>query len=139
MPDEDSMFIWPATGAIQVIPLRSGGCNIKITFSDQGLVTAIGPGRITKIRQIPTKRIARQFEVTIRHSNDFESIYNITDLTPHAAKGDATHLGSVKRLVNRGDTLYGIVNGGYLHFQLCHAGKLIDPREFMQQANILLL
>ncbi|HEX2943429.1 MAG TPA: hypothetical protein VHO91_20415 [Rhodopila sp.] len=114
-----------------MLPLASGGCNVKITFADRGVVTAIGQGQIVRLRSIPTKRIARQYEITIRHDGGFESSYSITDLTPHASQDDPTRLRSAKSQVNQGDTLYDIVNGGYLHFQLSHAGKLTDPRDFM--------
>jgi hypothetical protein len=114
-----------------VIPLPTGGCTVKIAFADRGIVTAIGRGQIIRIRNIPTKRIARQYEIAIRHDHDFESSYSITDLSPHAAEGASSQLRSLKSNINRGDRLYDVMNGGYLHFQLFRAGKLVDPRDFI--------
>ena len=131
MPD-DTSFVWPAAGAMQVTSLPGGGCNIKITFADRGVVRSIGKGRIVKVRTIPTRRIARQFDITIRHDHDFESSYNIVDQTPHAGEGTANPLRSLGTYVDDGGELYDIRNGGCLHFQLFRAGKLVDPREYIQ-------
>jgi hypothetical protein len=116
---------------MQVTALPGGGCNVKFTFADQGVVQAIGNGRIIRVRNIPTRRIARQYEITIRHDNDFESSYSIVDQTPHPRAGAVDQLRTLGPDVETGGKLYDIVNGGYLHFQLFRAGRLVDPRQFM--------
>ena len=131
MPDDIS-FAWPATGAMQVTPLPGGGCNIKIAFAGRGIVKAIGTGRILKVRNVPTKRIARQYEIIIRHAGDFESSYSIVDQTPHLPAGDTLNRRTLGTSVESGDELYDIRDGGLLHFQLFHAGKLVDPRRYIQ-------
>ncbi len=131
MPD-DTAFVWPAAGAMQVTSLPGGGCNIKITFPDRGVVRSIGKGRIVKVRNVPTRRIARQFDITIRHDHDFESSYTIVDQTPHAGEGNANPLRALGTYVDDGGELYDIRNGGSLHFQLFRAGRLVDPREYIQ-------
>lgn len=80
-------FTWPAAGAMQITSLPGGGCNIKIAFPERGIVRSIGPGRILKVRNIPTKRIAQQYEILIRHADDFESSYSIVDQTPNLPAG----------------------------------------------------
>jgi hypothetical protein len=130
VPDDIS-FAWPATGAMQVTPLPGGGCNIKITFTGRGIVRAIGTGRITKVRNVPTKRIARQYEIIIRHEGDFESSYSIVDQTPHLPSRDTLSHRTLGTSVESGDELYDIRDGGLLHFQLFHAGKLVDPRQYI--------
>jgi len=123
--------MWPAAGARQVTPLPGGGCNIKITFAGRGIVRSIGAGRILKVRNVPTKRIARQYEMIIRHDGDFESSYSIVDQTPHLPAGDSLRHRPLGTSVERGDELYDIRNGGFLHFQLFHAGKLVDPTRYI--------
>jgi len=130
VPDDIS-FAWPAAGAMQVTPLPGGGCNIKITFTGRGIVRAIGTGRILKVRNVPTKRIARQYEIIIRHDGDFESSYSIVDQTPHLPAGDTLSRRTLGTSVESGDELYDIRDGGLLHFQLFHAGKLVDPRQYI--------
>jgi hypothetical protein len=132
VPDDIS-FVWPATGPIQVIPLPGGGCNIKITFAERGIVRSIGRGRILKVRNIPTKRIAQQYEILVRHEGDFESSYGIVDLTPHLPAGEVRCLMSEATLVEDGCELYNIRHGGILHFQLFRAGKPLDPREYIHE------
>jgi hypothetical protein len=131
VPDDIS-FAWPAAGAMQVTPLPGGGCNIKITFPGRGIVRAIGTGRILKVRNVPTKRIARQYEIIIRHAGDFESSYSIVDQTPHLAAGDTLNRRTLGTSVESGDELYDIRDGGLLHFQLFQGGKLVDPRQYIQ-------
>jgi hypothetical protein len=131
VPDDKS-FVWPAAGAIEVTSLPGGGCNIKFTFTDRGSVRSIGKGRITRIRNVPTKRIARQFEIIVRHDDDFESSYSIVDQTPHSRAGESGPLKIQGALVEDGGELYDIRNGGTLYFQLYHAGKLIDPRRYIR-------
>jgi hypothetical protein len=131
VPDDIS-FAWPAAGPIQVTSLPGGGCNIKITFADRGIVRSIAKGRIVKVRNIPTKRIARQYEITIRHDGDFESSYSIVDQTPHLAAGGSLHHGTLGAFVEDGGELYHIRDGGFLHFQLSRAGKLVDPRNYIR-------
>ena len=131
MPDDIS-FAWPAIGAMQVTQLPGGGCNIKITFTGRGIVRAIGTGRILKVRNVPTKRIARQYEIIIRHAGDFESSYSIVDQTPHLPARDTLGHRIVGTSVESGDELYEIRDGGLLHFQLFHAGKVVDPRQYIQ-------
>jgi hypothetical protein len=132
VPD-DTSFVWPAEGAVQVTSLPGGGCNIKITFPERGIVRSIGKGRIVKVRNVPTRRIARQFDFTIRHDHDFESSYSIVDQTPHAGEGNANPLRSLGTYVDDGGELYDIRNGGCLHFQLFRSGKLVDPREYIRE------
>ncbi|HVY13893.1 MAG TPA: hypothetical protein VHB27_01600 [Rhodopila sp.] len=131
MPD-DTSFVWPAAGAIQVTSLPSGGCNIKITFADKGVVRSIGKGRVVKAKCVPSKRIAQQYDITVRHGNDFESSYSIVDQTPHSAAEIASQLNALGPYVESGGELYNISNGGFLHFQLFRAGKLVDPREYIK-------
>jgi hypothetical protein len=131
VPDEAS-FVWPAAGAIQVTSLPGGGCNIKFTFIDRGMVRSIGKGRIARIRNVPTKRIARQYEIIVRHDDDFESSYSIVDQTPHLRVGETGPLKMQGAFVEDGGELYDIRNGGTLNFQLYHAGKLIDPRTYIR-------
>jgi hypothetical protein len=114
---------------VQVTLLRGGGCNIRITFADRGIVRAIGNGRVIKAINIPTKRIARQYEILIRHENDFESSYSIVDQTPNAPVVGLRHFTADGYLVHDGTELYEVQNGGYLDFQLSHGGKLVDPRK----------
>ncbi len=132
MPDDIS-FVWPATGPMQVISLPGGGCNIKITFTERGIVRSIGKGRIVKVRNIPTKRIAQQYEILVRHEGDFESSYGIVDLTPNLPAGEVRRLMTEGNLVEGGGELYDIRNGGFLHFRLSQAGKLVDPRTYMRE------
>ncbi len=131
MPDDIS-FVWPATGTMQVISLAGGGCNLKFTFADQGIIRSIGKGRIFKVRNIPTRRIARQYEIVVRHEGDFESSYSIVDQTPHLPADEAVHLRALGTLVEDGSELYSVRNGGVLHFQLFRAGKLVDPRNYIR-------
>ena len=119
---------------MQVTPVQSGGCYIKFVFADRGVVRSIGKGRIVKVRNIPTKRIAQQYEIVIRHEEDFESSYSIVDQTPHPPAGSACRLIVPGSLVEDGATLYAIRNGGVLHFQLFRAGKLVDPRTYIRTA-----
>jgi hypothetical protein len=131
VPDDKS-FVWPAAGDAQVIVLPGGGCNMKFSFSDRGTVRSVGKGRITTIRNVPTKRIAQQYEIVVRHDDDFESIYSIIDQSPHLGPGDSGPLKMQGALVDDGSELYDIRNGGTLHFQLYRAGRLIDPRTYMR-------
>jgi hypothetical protein len=117
---------------MQVTSLPGGGCNIKIAFAESGTVRSIGRGRILKVRNIPTRRIAQQFEILIRHEDDFESRYSIVDQTPYSPLGGSHHLRTPGTLVGMGDELYVMGNGGFLHFQLSRAGRLVDPREYIQ-------
>jgi hypothetical protein len=117
---------------MQVTSLPGGGCNIKITLAEGGTVSSIGRGLILKVRNIPTKRIAQQYEILIRHDGDFESSYNIVDQTPNLPAGGSRHLRAQGSLVEDGDELCTIGNGGFLHFQLSRGGKLLDPREYIQ-------
>ena len=125
-------FVWPARGAMQITLLRGGGCTIRITFASKGAVKSIGKGRVIKAVDIPTKRIARRYEVLIRHDGDFESSYSIVDQTPGPAVG-SRHLTVEGQSVDDGGRLYDVRNGGFLHFQLAHRGKLVDPRRFMKK------
>jgi len=127
----DAPFVWPATGDMQVTLLRGGGCNIKFSFPDQGIVRAIGQGRVMTAKNIPTKRIARRYEILIRHSREFVSSYSIVDQTPNARAGGVRPIPAEGDLVEGGSELYDVQNGGFLHFQLSRGGKLIDPREFI--------
>lgn len=131
MPDENS-FVWPTAGVMQVTSLPGGGCNIKFTFADHGVVRSIGKGHVARIRKVPTKRIARQYEIIVRHEGGFESSYSIVDQTPHMRDGESGVLRMLGALVDGGQGLYDIRNGGSLHFQLYHAGKLVDPRMYIQ-------
>ncbi len=118
---------------MQVTSVPGGGCNIKFTFADRGIVRSIGKGRILTTRKIATKRIAAQYEIIIRHDADFESSYSIIDQTPHSAASDAARLHAMGTLVESGSELYDIRNGGTLHFQLFLAGKLVDPRQYLRE------
>ena len=131
MPDDIS-FVWPTAGVMQVTTVPGGGCNIKFTFADRGIVRSIGKGRILTTRKIATKRIAEQYEIVVRHEGDFESSYNIVDQTPHSASSAAARLHAMGTPVDRGSELYDIRNGGILHFQLYRAGKLVDPRQYLR-------
>jgi hypothetical protein len=134
VPPGRAPFAWPATGVMRVTTLPGGGCTIKITFAERGTVRSIGPGRILKVRNIPTKRIAKQYEILIRHEDDFDSSYNIVDQTPNSPAGGSHQLRTPGTLVGDGDELYVIGDGGFLHFQLSRAGKLVDPKEYIQAA-----
>jgi hypothetical protein len=125
-------FTWPAAGTMQITSLPGGGCNIKIAFSERGIVRSIGRGRIFKVRNIPTKRIAQQYEILIRHAEDFESSYSIVDQTPNLPTGGSRPLITPGTMVEDGEELYVVGNGGFLHFQLTRAGRLVDPREYIQ-------
>jgi hypothetical protein len=128
---DEISFVWPAAGAMQVTSLPGGGCNVKIMFADRGIVRSIGKGWILKVRNISTRRIARQYEIIIRHDGGFESSYTIVDQTPHLAAGEASVLPTLGTFVEDGGELYAIRNGGFLHFQLFRGGKLVDPRNFI--------
>jgi hypothetical protein len=117
---------------MRVTTLPSGGCNTKFVFADRGVVRAIGRGRIVAVRNIPTKRIARQYEIVIRHDDDFESRYSIVDQTPNLPAGGASPLKMLGTIVEDGCELYEVRNGGLLHFQLFCAGKLVDPRNHIR-------
>jgi hypothetical protein len=129
---DDISFTWPAAGTMRVTSLPSGGCNVRFVFADRGVVRSIGKGRIVKLRNIPTKRIAQQYEIIVRHDGDFESSYSIVDQTPSAPAGGADPLMSPGTVVEDGDKLYEVRNGGVLHFQLFRAGKLVDPRRYIR-------
>jgi hypothetical protein len=131
VPDDIS-FVWPTAGVMQVTTVPGGGCNIKFTFADRGVVRSIGKGRILTTRKIATKRIAEQYEIVIRHDAGFESSYNIVDQTPHSAPSNAVRLHAMGTPVDSGSELYDIRNGGILHFQLYRAGKLVDPRQYLR-------
>lgn len=133
MPDKES-FVWPASGDMQVTSLPGGGCNVRISFADRGIIRSIGKGRIVKVRNVPTRRIAQQFEIIIRHDNDFESSYSIVDQTPHASADNPLRCGTRGSAVESGGELYDIRNGGILHFQLFHAGRVVDPRLYIRSA-----
>jgi hypothetical protein len=132
VPD-DVTFMWPAAGAMQVTSLPGGGCNIKFSFADHGVVRAIGKGLIARIREVPTKRIARQYEIIVRHEHGFESSYSIVDQTPHLRAGESGVLRLQGAFVEDGSELYDIRNGGSLHFQLYRTGKLVDPRAYIRE------
>ncbi len=134
MPD-DNFFVWPTSGVMHVTSVPGGGCNIKFTFADRGVVRSIGKGRILTTRKIATKRIAEQYEIIIRHEDDFQSSYSIIDQTPHPAAGDTGRLRASGTVVDGGSELYEIKNGGILHFQLFRAGKLVDPRQYLREAE----
>lgn len=127
MPDDIS-FVWPAAVAIQVTSLPGGGCNVKFAFPDRGVVRSIAKGRVVRVRPVPTKRIARQYEILVRHDHGFESSYSIVDQTPNLRSGKSGVLRVEGALVEEGGELYEIRDGGSLHFQLYQAGKLVDPR-----------
>lgn len=129
----DTPFVWPAAGTMQVTSLPGGGCNVKITFTERGTIRSIGRGRILKVRNVPTKRIAQQYEILIRHDDDFGSSYSIIDQTPNLPAGGLRHLRAQGTMVEHGDELYVIGNGGFLHFQLSRAGRLVDPRLYIQR------
>jgi hypothetical protein len=118
-----------------VTRLPSGGCTVKFSFSDQAIVRSIGQGQIVKVRSIPTKRIAQQYEIIIRHDGQFESSYSIVDQTPHAVVSGAHGSRTPGELVEEGHALYEIRNGGFLHFQLFRAGLLVDPRLYMRHES----
>jgi hypothetical protein len=126
------LFTWPAVETMQVTSLQSGGCNIKFVFADRGVVRSIGRGQIVKLRNIPTKRIAKQYEIIILHDGDFQSNYSIIDQTPNLSATGAGQLISLGTIVDGGGKLYEVRNGGILHFQLFRAGKLVDPREYIR-------
>jgi len=130
VPDDIS-FVWPATGAIHVTSLPGGGCSMKFTFTDRGTVRSVGKGQVIRVRNVPTKRIAQQYEIIVRHGGSFESSYSIVDQTPHLHAAQAGPLKREGALVDDGDELYDIRNGGFLHFQLFHAGKLVDPTRYI--------
>jgi hypothetical protein len=132
VPDDIS-FVWPTSGVMHVTSVPGGGCNIKFTFADRGMVRSIGKGRILTTRKIATKRIAEQYEIIIRHDGDFESNYSIIDQTPHSTAENARRPRALGTLVDSGSELYDIQNGGTLHFQLFRAGKLVDPRLYMRE------
>jgi hypothetical protein len=132
VPDDIS-FVWPTSGVMHVTSVPGGGCNIKFTFADRGMVRSIGKGRILTTRKIATKRIAEQYEIIIRHDGDFESNYSIIDQTPHSTAENARRLRALGTLVDSGSELYDIQNGGTLHFQLFRAGKLVDPRLYLRE------
>jgi len=117
---------------MQVTSIPGGGCNIKLIFADRGVVRSIAVGQILKVRNIPTKRIARQYEIIIRHDGNFESSYSIVDQTPHSPAGELSVLRTPGTLVEGGGELYHVRNGGCLHFQLFRAGKLVDPRNYIR-------
>jgi hypothetical protein len=117
---------------MQVTSLPGGGCNIRFAFADHGVVRSIGKGHIVRIREVPTKRIARQCEIIVRHEDGFESSYSIVDQTPHMRAGESGLLRMQGTIVEGGGGLYDIRNGGSLHFQLYHTGKLVDPRVYIR-------
>lgn len=130
MPDDIS-FVWPATGTIQLTSLPGGGCDVKFTFRDRGTVRSIGKGQITRISNVPTKRIAQQYEIIVRHGDTFESSYNIIDQTPHLRASESGLLKMPGASVENGDDLYVVRDGGTLHFRLYRAGQLVDPRTYI--------
>jgi hypothetical protein len=131
----DISFVWPATGAIKVTSLPGGGCNIMFNFVDRGLVRTIGKGQIIKARYAPTKRIAQQYEIIVRHDANFESSYSIVDQTPHLQADEYGPLNKEGAFVEDGGELYHIRNGGALYFQLYYGGKLVDPRMYMRSGS----
>ena len=131
MPDDIS-FVWPTAGVMHVTSVPGGGCNIRFSFADRGIIRSIGKGRILTTRKIATKRIAEQYEIIIRHEDGFESSYSIIDQTPHSTASGVARLHAMGTLVDSGSELYEIRNGGILHFQLFRAGKLVDPRLYLR-------
>lgn len=129
---DEISFTWPAAGTFRVTSLPNGGCNVKFVFADRCVVRSIGRGRIVKVRDIPTKRIAQQCEIIIRHDDDFESSYGIVDQTPNPSAGGAGRLLTLGTIVEHGTKLYEVRNGGILNFQLFLAGKLVDPRKYIR-------
>jgi murein DD-endopeptidase MepM/ murein hydrolase activator NlpD len=125
-------FTWPADGTMRVTSLPSGGCNIKFVIVDRGVVRSIGRGRVVKVHNIPTKRIAQQYEIVVRHDGGFESSYGIVDQTPNLPAGGVGPPMLPGTLVEDGGKLYEVRNGGVLHFQLFYAGKLVDPRKYIR-------
>jgi hypothetical protein len=121
-----------SSGTMQVTLLPSGGCDIKFIFADRGIVRAIGRGKIVKVRNISAKRIARQYEIIIRHDDAFESSYTIVDQTPSVPAVGAGRLMMAGTWVENGSKLYEVVNGGVLHFQLFRSGTLVDPRMYIR-------
>jgi hypothetical protein len=120
---------------MQVTSLPGGGCNVKFAFADHGLVRSIGKGHVARIREVPTRRIARQYEIIVRHDDGFESSYSIVDQTPHLRAGESGVLQMLGTLVEGGGGLYDIRNGGSLHFQLYRSGKLVDPRAYIRESE----
>ncbi len=55
------------------------------------------------------------------------------DLTPNLPAGEVRRRISEGTLVEDGGELYDIRNGGFLHFRLSQAGKLVDPRTYMRE------
>jgi hypothetical protein len=129
---DEISFTWPAAGTMQVTLLPSGGCNVKFIFADRGIVRSIGRGRIVKVRNIFAKRIAQQFEIIIRHDDDFESSYSIVDQTPSVPASGAGQPMMLGTIVEHGSELYEVLNGGLLHFQLFRSGELVDPRRYIR-------
>jgi hypothetical protein len=43
------------------------------------------------------------------------------------------HFTAEGQSVGDGSRLYDVQNGGVLHFQLAHRGKLVDPRTFIKR------
>ena len=116
---------------MQIASIRGGGFSVRITLVERSTVRSIGDGQILRVRTVPTKRIAQQCEIVIRHDHGFESTYNIVDQTPHATVDAPLTQKFPGGLVQGGSELYEIVNGGTLHFQLFRAGKLVDPRLYI--------
>ena len=131
MPDNIA-FVWPSAGTMKITLLRGGGCNIRITFADQGVVRSIGNGRVVKAIAVPTKRIARRYEILIRHEKDFASSYSILDQTPSAPLTGGHAIAAEGDAVDEGNELYTVQNGGFLDFQLFRGGKVVDPRQFIE-------
>ena len=73
------------------------------------------------------------YEILVRHERDFESSYGIVDLTPNLPAGEVRRLMTEGNLVEDGGELYDIRNGGFLHFRLSQASKLVDPRAYMPE------
>jgi hypothetical protein len=118
--------------SMQVISLPGGGCNIKITFTERGIVRSI-EGTDREGPKYPHEANRTADEILVRHEGDFESSYGIVDLTPNLPAGEARHLISEGTVVEDGGELYDIRNGGFLHFRLSQAGKLVDPRTYMRE------
>jgi hypothetical protein len=121
-------FVWPAAGSPQVMTLPGGGVMMKFTLAAGSVVCAVREGKISKIRNIPTRRIARQIEITIRHEGDFESSYTIVDQTPHSPTEALQLTPEQGADVACGAVLHRLADGGNLHFQLSWEGRLVDPR-----------